>query len=462
VVAGTCPFKTSHRIMGFFRRQRSSPVDQREPAADERDQEEAAEVEDAASVEEDAELVAVDRSWRARAGEVIPGGTSTGSKRPEALYGDGNLDGPTHYVRASGCVVVTPSDMRLIDCTMALGSVAIGYGEESIIRAAMAAVASGNAGGLAHTSEVEIAERLVDLIPCAEQVRFLKSGAEAVSAAVRIARAATSRGRVVASGYFGWHDWSSSGRGVPEAAHADVERVPFDDVPALEAAVLRAGGELAAVVLEPVIERLPSDEWVAAARRLCDHAGAVLIFDEMKTGFRLRTAGYQEYGSVVPDLGVFGKAMANGFPIAAVVGRRAIMEAAEATWISSTLAGEAVGLAAVGAVLDLYEKDDVCGSLGSIGATMRESVAQAAAASGALGVEVAGLDPMWHIRFVEPAHERRFLELAVAEGVLFKRGPYNYAALAHGEEETLVEIERAASSAFVALREELSSSEADE
>jgi glutamate-1-semialdehyde aminotransferase len=275
-----------------------------------------------------------------------------------------------------------------------------------------------------------------------------------VAAAVRIARTATGRSRVIGCGYFGWLDWWSSGKGVPDGAHAYFVATPFDDVAALERAAREAGSELAAIVLEPVIERLPSPEWPAAARRLCDEVGAVLIFDELKTGFRLARGGYQELASVTPDLAAFGKAMANGFPVSAVVGQGRVMDAATETWISSTLAGDAMALAAVGAVLDRYERDDVCESLGRIGAAMRDSVAEAAAASGLEGVSVGGPDAMWYLRFEDPAVERRFLELAVREGVLFKRGPYNYAALAHDDEDTLVDIERAASGAFVACRDE--------
>ena len=400
----------------------------------------------------------VERSWRTRALDVLPGGTSTGSKRPEALYGEGNESGPTHYMRASGCRLTTPSDVTLIDCTMGLGSVALGYGDERVLRAAIAGAANGNIAGLAHTAEVELAERLCDVIPCAEQVRFLKSGADAVSAAVRLARTATGRNSVVGCGYFGWHDWASSAAGVPDGVQRAFQSVPFDDVAALDAACRAAGRDLAAVVIEPVVERLPSTEWIAAARGLCDELGAVLVFDELKTGFRLARGGYQELAGVTPDLAAFGKAMSNGFPLAAVVGNKSIMEAATRTWISSTLAGESMSIAAALAVLHIYEsegqkegEEDVCTSLGRIGAAMRDGVQSAVTASGIEGVTVEGVDAMWFLRFADPMVERQFLEESVREGVLFKRGAYNYAAIAHDEEETLVDIERAASSAFVAI-----------
>ena len=395
----------------------------------------------------------LDQQWRGRAADVIPGGASTGSKRPAALYGEGTEFGPTHYTRASGCHITTAGGLTLIDCTMALGSVAIGYGDETVTRAVLNAAALGNVAGLSHTSEVDIADRLCDIIPCAEQVRFLKSGAEAVSAAVRIARAHTGKSTIVGSGYFGWHDWANDTRGIPGGARADVLRVPFDDVAALERACQQAGADLAAILLEPVVEKLPSPEWLAAARKLCDAQGAVLVFDEMKTGFRLRPGGYQEYGSFEPDLAAFGKAMANGFPIAAVVGRAAVMEAAANTWISSTLAGEATALAAIAGVLEWHDKTDVCDTLWKTGEEMMGAVNRAISASGAEGVSVEGIAPMWFLRFDTPERESRFLELALEQDVLFKRGAYNYPAIAH-EEQTLIDIEHAASSAFVQLVEE--------
>jgi glutamate-1-semialdehyde aminotransferase len=396
----------------------------------------------------------LDLEWRSRAADVIPGGASTGSKRADSLYGAGTSFGPTHFARASGCHLTTVGGRTLLDCTMALGSVAIGYADEAITRAVLQAAANGPVSGLSHASEVDVAERLCDVIPCAEQVRFLKSGAEAVAAAVRIARTYTGRDRVVGTGYFGWLDWASAEPGVPAGTRAEFTRVPFDDVSALELACERERENLAAVVIEPVVERLPSREWLEAARRMCDAYGAVLIFDEIKTGFRLRPGGYQQYGSFEPDLATFGKAMANGFPISAVVGRADVMQAAAQTWISSTLAGEATALAAVAAVLDWHERAEVCNGLWRNGEEMAGAVRRAISASGVQDVTIDGVGPMWLMRFGTPERESRFLELALEHGVLFKRGAYNYASLAH-DEEAIVDIERAASSALVQLVEEM-------
>jgi glutamate-1-semialdehyde 2,1-aminomutase len=335
---------------------------------------------------------------------------------------------------------------------MALGSVALGYAEPQLTRAVIETLASGCVSGLSPALEVEVAERFCGAIPCSERVQFMKTGAEAMSAAVRIARTYTNRDAIVGCGYFGWHDWSSDASGVPASTQENFRRVPFDDVPALDRAVAEAGDHLAAVVLEPVIERLPSKEWIARARELCDQRGAVLIFDEIKTGFRLATGGYQHYAEITPDLAAFGKAMANGYPLAAVCGHAALMDAAERTWISSTLASETGALAAAGVVLAWHDRADVCAKLWTIGKDMRDVVSGALDTSGVSGVTIDGLDLMWFFRFEDPDRETAYLRAAVRNGVLFKRGAYNFAALAH-DDEALREIEAGASAAFVELRE---------
>jgi len=202
-----------------------------------------------------------------------------------------------------------------------------------------------------------------------------------------------------------------------------------------------------------VQERLPNEVWIERARALCDARGAALIFDEIKTGFRLAPGGYQMHSGITPDLAAFGKALANGFPLAAVCGRSDLMDAAPRTWISSTLASEATALAAAAAVLGLHASEEICPRLAEIGEQMRTAVETAVRASGIAGVTVDGIDPMWFLRFDDPAVEARFLRAAVAHGVLFKRGPYNFPALAH-DEAALTEIEAGASNAFVTLQDE--------
>lgn len=390
-------------------------------------------------------------SYAMRARRVIAGGASTGSKRVDRVYG-ADVDAPTHFVRASGCHVETVDGTTLVDCTMALGSVALGYAEPQLTRMVIEALANGSVSGLSPALEVDVAERFCGVVPCAERVQFLKAGADAVSAAVRIARTYTGRETVIGCGYFGWHDWWSDYAGVPAGTRQHFRSIPFDDVAALERAVSEVGSELAAVVLEPVIERLPSNEWVQRARALCDQAGAVLVFDEIKTGFRLATGGYQQYAEITPDLAAFGKAMANGYPLSAVCGHAALMDAAGKTWISSTLASETGALAAAGAVLAWHDRADICASLWSTGKEMRRAVSDALSASRVRGVTMHGIDPMWFLRFEDSGLETEFLVAAARNGVLFKRGAYNFAALAH-DDDAIRDIEAGASAAFVELRE---------
>jgi glutamate-1-semialdehyde 2,1-aminomutase len=396
-----------------------------------------------------------DTPWKERAAAVIVGSTSTGSKREKNLWGTTDAHAPTHYVQANGCRIVTTDDETLIDCTMALGSVAIGYADERITSAVVAAAASGHVSGLPHVLEIDVAERFCELVPCAERVQFMKSGAEAVAAAVRIARAYTGRSRVVGCGYFGWSDWCSDEAGVPAGVKSDFARIPFGDIAALEAAVGAAGKELAAIVLEPVIEAMPSTEWIQRARDLATSSGAALIFDEIKTGFRLAPGGYQEVSGITPDLSAFGKAFANGYPLSAVCGLAPLMQAAaEKTWISSTLAGETTALAAARAVMLIHDQDKVGEKLAKIGGDMRVAVSNALRAGKLDGISIAGIDPMWFLKFDSAELETRFLTAAASQGVLFKRGPYNFAALAH-DEATIHEVESATSNAIVAMRDEL-------
>ncbi len=371
--------------------------------------------------------------WSERANRVIPGSASTGSKRDAAMYGAALApDLPTHFRRAHGCRLETADGRILVDCTMALGAVAFGYADEEVTAAVHVATLEGNVAGLSPLLEIEVAERLIDIIPCAEQVRFMKSGAEATSAALKLARAATGRDTVIASGYFGWHDWSNAGPGVPQGAHVDVRMVPFNDVGALEEAAREAGQSLAAIVIEPLVHDIASDAWLRAARRLADASGAVLVFDEIKTAFRIGTGGVQERSGVTPDLTSIGKAMANGFPIAAVVGKRQIMEFARSAWISSTLASETTALAATRAVLDRHARADVCGELWRIGEGMQSAVRDALTPH-VPGISVQGPAPMWRLVSDDEGRLDALVAASAREGVLLKRGAYQFAALAHDD-----------------------------
>ena len=390
--------------------------------------------------------------WRVRAADVIPGGSSTGSKQPVTMYGTRALDAavPSHFERAEGCIVFAPDGRRYVDCTMALGAVAIGYADGAVTRAVQHAAANGNVTGLPHTLEVEVAERLIDVIPCAEQVRFLRTGAEANAAAIRLARTATERDHIIACGYFGWLDWSNDALGVPAETRQHLTVVPFDDVAALEDAIARHASTLAAVIIEPVVHHVASRLWLEAARSACDRVGAVLIFDEIKSAFRMRTGGVQELLGVTPDLTTLGKAMANGYPLAAVVGRIGVMQAASRTWISSTAAAESTGLAAAKAVLGWHDRVDVPARLTLAGGFIQQIVGEALAASPWAGVRAEGPPQMWRLVAEVPEQLDALVAACARFGVLVKRGAYQFAAIAH-DQSALDVIQNAMPQAMTAL-----------
>lgn len=373
--------------------------------------------------------------WAKRAADAVAGFTSTRSKGPDALFG--GPGGPTHMEQARGCRVRTADGRDLLDWTMALGAVSLGYGHPAVTEAVTRAAHDGAIGPLPPALEVRLAERLVAAYPGAEQARFFKTGAEAVAASVRLARAATGRSRIVHCGYHGWLDGPTAGSGVPDEIAALWHAVPFDDEAALEAAVKDV--RPAAILLEPVIEHEPSRGWLDAARRLADQHGAALVFDEIKTGFRLARGGAAEAYGVAPDLAVLGKAMANGYPLAAVVGKADIMARARHTWISSTLATEFVSFAAADAVLNVWEQTDVAGHIASVGQRMLEGMGEFVSPP----LELHGLPSMWFLRFGEAEHERAFLLACVKRGVLLKRGAYNFPSLSHGDDEIRMTLEAA-------------------
>ncbi len=362
--------------------------------------------------------------WRARAAAVIPGGSSTGSKRPDAMFGPG-VAGPTHVTEAVGCRIRTADDVWLIDLTAALGAVSLGYADPGVTEAVTRAAQRGPAAGLPYTDEVTLAERLRLFLPCAEQTRFLKSGAEACAAAVRIARTYTGRDKVLGSGYFGWLDWWTDAAGVPAQAHADYTQLPFNDREAWRNALVDGGDSVAAVMIEPLVEVLADPDWLRDLREHCDRVGAVLIFDEVKTAFRLHRGGAQALLGVTPDLSAIGKAMANGYPLAAVTGRTGVMGAAERTWISSTLATELVSIAASHAVLDRHAKYDVCAQLVATGASLRSAI-ETASADTACQLRTTGHDTMFIIHWPDASTQDTALTALRTAGVLAKRGPYQF------------------------------------
>lgn len=359
---------------------------------------------------------------------IIPGHTSTGSKRPEALFGAPVPE--LRMVRADGCRVWDADGREYLDTAMALGAVALGYGYPPVTEAAERAVREGVIGTLPPAAEEALAEQLTAVLPGVDAVRFLKTGAEAVAAAVRIARTLTGREHVLTCGYHGWLDWCQNAAGVPGPVRALRRDIPFNDGAALNRAV-EEFGPLAAIVIEPVVNDAPDANWLREARALSRRHGAVLIFDEIKTAFRVAVGGCAEREQVVPDLMVVGKALGNGFPIAAVGGARPVMEAATATWISSTLATEGVSLAAALAVVRAFTTARVTDHLATSGARFIQGLAQLARAYPALVTGVRGIPQMCFLEFKDEPTSAHVARHALAERLLFKRTAYNFVSLAH-------------------------------
>ena len=367
----------------------------------------------------------------------VPGFTSTGSKRPDALFGPAAPDEveglPMRLARASGCRVWDASGREYTDYVMALGAVALGYGHPEVNRAAEQAMAAGVVGPLPPVIEEELAEVLAIRIPWLERVRFLKTGAEAVAAAVRLARVATGRERVLGCGYHGWLDWCQAGEGVPAGTRALYAEIPFNDVEASRRLIRDAGDRLAAVVIEPVVVIEPTQEWLETVRVESARVGAVLVFDEIKTAFRLAIGGAAERYGVRPDLAVLGKALANGFPLAVIGGRADIMAGSARTWISSTLATESVALAAARATLEVMVRDDVCGHLHRMGTRLLHGLHRLHRKYADLVTGVGGVAEMCFLHFASENISRDVARGCVARGLLFKRTAYNFVSMAHDE-----------------------------
>ena len=367
--------------------------------------------------------------------DAVAGFTSTGSKRPEALFGGTAAGVPVAMLRSSGCRVWDADGREYLDLVMALGAVALGYAHPAVTAAAIQAVGDGTVGSLPPVLEEEVALELRRLIPWIERVRFLKTGAEAMAAAVRLARTATGREAVLGCGYHGWLDWCQGAGtgGIPAGTRALYAELPFNDAGRTRERIRAAGGALAAVVFEPVILAAPDPEWLAVLRDETARAGAILIADEIKTVGRLAVGGACERYRMRPDLVVVGKAIANGFPLAAVGGRAEVMDAVAHTWISSTLATEWVSLAAAKATLGAIAGERVPEHLGRVGGRLLAGLRGLAERHPRVVRGVAGLPEMCCFLFHEDRAGAALAVEAARRGLLFKRSAYNFVSLAHDD-----------------------------
>jgi glutamate-1-semialdehyde 2,1-aminomutase/spore coat polysaccharide biosynthesis protein SpsF len=313
----------------------------------------------AAAVKPEAQMSPRSAQHLARALETIPLGSQTFSK---SYLGWVIGASPLYAESAKGAILKDIDGNMYVDYVMALLPIVLGYADPDVDAAIIAQLDRGIVMSLATRLESDLAERLVSLIPCAEMVRFGKNGSDATTAAIRLARAHTGRDMVMVAGYHGWHDWyigtTERHRGVPEAVRKLTLTFPYNDAAALEALLKQHGDKTAAIMLEPTGKVTPGPGYLERVRELADRHGAILVFDEIITGFRVGLGGAQAHYGVTPDLACFGKAMANGMPIAAVMGRRDIMQLMEKVFVSTTFGGETLSLAASLATIDKLEREN--------------------------------------------------------------------------------------------------------
>ncbi len=360
-----------------------------------------------------------------RAKQLIPGGTQLLSKRPEMFAPD---CWPAYFSEARGCEVIDLDGRRFIDMTTSgIGSCLLGYTDPDVTDAVVRRVQLGSMSSLNAPEEVELAELLVALHPWADQVRYCRTGGETMAAAVRIARASTRRDRIAFCGYHGWSDWYLAAN-IPEQA---CETIRIDDrlqghlLPGLEPAgvprslggtalpftynrldelrqiVKQHGNELAAIVMEPFRNTEPDSGFLEGVRELCDQCGAVLIYDEISSGWRFKLGGIHLEFGIEPDMTVYAKAIGNGHPMGAILGRARVMEAAQSSFISSTYWTESIGPTAALATIRKMQQVDVPAHVNRIGESFRSQVLDIASHHN-LPVMISGRGALLHISFDHP------------------------------------------------------------
>ena len=388
-----------------------------------------------------------------RAIEVIPGGSQTNSKRATA-YALGAY--PIYAQNADGARIQDVDGNWYIDYVLGLGPITLGYCYPEVDAAIREQLERGIIYGLMSPLEVEVAETVCEMVPCAEMVRFLKGGAEVTTAAARIARTHTGREIILNSGYRGWADgWlaQSTGmeKGVPDRIGGLIDGFGRPDLDSLRAKLEEHAGNVAMVSLDPATggARVP-DGYHQGVRDLCDEHGALLMYDEIVTGFRMAAGGGQEYFGVTPDLACFAKGAANGMPLGIVCGRADVMRRAiDDTVISITYGGEALSLAAGMAAMNVYRAEPVFETIWETGATLMAGFEELGEKHG-VPLHCHGYEPMSSqtITYDDPEVSRDAWTLLLQEmaqrGVLIRRGGLLFVTYCHRDaevEETLAALD---------------------
>jgi len=390
-------------------------------------------------------------AMQTRAKRRIPGMTQLLSKRPD-MFSLGVW--PGYFSKARGAYLWDLDGNKYLDMSIAgIGANVLSYADPDVDEAVKRAIADGTSSSLNCPEEVELAELFCELHPWAEMVRYTRSGGEAMTVAVRIARAHTGKDKVAFCGYHGWHDWYLAANlsaqnalgdhllpglnpaGVPRGLMDTAFPFHYNQLEELEGIVAAHGPELSAVVMEPIRNMEPQPGFMEGVRALADEVKAVLIMDEISSGFRLTTGGaHLVLGNVAPDIAVFSKALGNGYPIAAVIGTTSVMEAAQTSFISSTNWTERIGPTAAIATIKKHLKENVAAHLVQLGQKVQQGWSEIAQQYG-ISIHVGGMKPMSHFSF-EGEHNNALkaylIQLMLEQGFLASN--LYYAMYAHTDE----------------------------
>lgn len=378
-----------------------------------------------------------------RAKTLIPNQAQTLSKSPTQFT---RGVAPAYVERSEGCYVWDVDGNKYIDYPMAIGPLILGHRHPVVEEAVRRQLEMGTSYSLPHRLEVDVAERIRETIPCAEMVRFGKNGSDATSCAVRLARSYTGRDKIAVCGYHGFQDWyittkESYNDGVPASVGAETLGFGYNDIGSLEELFEEHRNEIAGVIMEPTLEARPEDGFLEDIRELTESEDSLLIFDEIKMGFRVPNGSAGAYFGVEPDLACFGKALANGHPLSAVVGAERIMrELEDSTFFSLTFGGEALSLAAANATLEFLDSEKVVPHLFQEGQRLKNGYNLFAEEYGlAEYTECVGLPPWTVIEFRDelgdssPACKTLFQQECLKRGVLF--GGYHVMSYSHGKQD---------------------------
>lgn len=329
---------------------------------------------------------------------------ATLSEKDYVIERDRLVDGayPVYGERARGARVWDADGNEYLDFILAYGTIILGHADPAVTEAAMREIEEGFSITLRKRTQIELAERLVGIVPGAERVFLLKTGSDATSAAVRLARAYTGRDRVVRWGYNGWHDWAAQRPGgIPDTVRTQVDTFRYNDLDSLREVFLAHPGQVACLLLMPFELDSPEPGFLQGAIDLAHEHGALVVFDEMRSGFRVALGGAQELFGVRADLATFSKAMANGWAVSALTGRADVMAMVGRTHISSTFYSNTVAMAAAVATMDRLADGTVLDRVRELGVRLQKGLGEQARRHG-VPAQVRGVPQMPFLTFSHP------------------------------------------------------------